>query len=208
MASTLAPFGLRPADRISGAATTQGFTKYPILSGYAVAIMNGDPVILLHTGAGRGRVNRINGTVTATTITSTAGTTGTLGVLVGCEYTDPTSNQFLPRHNYPGSITASDIKAYVVDDPEAVFLIQADDTLTNTAIGCNAALIQTVVGNTTTKNSGLALDASSVADTATLPLRIVGFLEDARNSVGDAYPVVKVRLNIHHHRQTTGTSAS
>lgn len=208
MADTLAPFGLRPYKRLSGASPDQSFTKYPIASNYSVAIRNGDPVILLNTGSGRGRVNRINATVTATTVTSSAGTTGTLGVLVGAEYTDPSSDWFLPRHYYPGSIVADDIKAYVVDDPDAIFEIQCDDTLDANAIGCNASLIQTVVGNDVTGNSGLALDASSVANTATLPLRIVGFKEDVRNTVGDAYPVALVRLNVHHHRQTTGTSAS
>lgn len=208
MATTLAPFGLRPVDRVSGAATTQGFKKYPIVSNYSVALMNGDPVILLNTGTGRGRLNRINATVAATTITSSAGTTGTLGVFVGCEYTDPTSSKYLQRQYYPGSIVASDIQGFVVDDPFAIFRIQADDALDYNAIGCNASLIQTVVGNTLTGNSGLALDASSVANTATLPLRIVGFVEDARNTQSDAYPHVLVRLNVHHHLQTTGTSAS
>jgi len=208
MATTLAPFGLRYVGRLSGAPLTQGSTMYPIASGYAVALMNGDPVILLNTGAGRGRLNRINATATATTVTSSAGTTGTLGVFVGCEYTDPSSRQLLQRHFYPGSVTASDILGYVVDDPFAVYRIQANGTLDNTAIGCNASLIQTVVGNTTTGNSGLALSASSVADTATLPLRIVGFVDDERNSVGDAFPHVLVRFNIHHHLQATGTSAS
>lgn len=208
MATTLAPFGLRPVSRISGAAQTLGFRKYPILANYSVAIMNGDPVVLLHTGAGRGRVNRINPTATATTVTNSTGTTGTLGVLTGVEYTDPSTGKFLQRPYYPGSINKTDIKAFISDDPFQLYEVQADDTLSYTAIGCNASLIQHVVGNTTTGNSGLALDASSVADTTTLPVKIVGFVEDARNTAGDAYPLVLVRFNQPHHLHLTGTSAS
>lgn len=208
MATTLAPFGLRAVARLSGSPSTQGFRKYPILSGYATPIHNGDPVILLNTGAGRGRVNRINATVATTTVTNTAGTTGTLGVLVGVEYTDPSSQQFLPRHYYPGAIAASDIMAHVVDDPFSVFQIQADGAVPVTAIGCNASLIQTALGNTQTGNSGLALQASSVATTATLPLRIVGFVEDAKNTAGDAFTMCLVRFNLPHHTFATGTSAT
>ena len=41
-------------------------------------------------------------------------------------YTDPTTQKPTFRNSYPGSIAASDITAFVVDDPDAVFLMNAD----------------------------------------------------------------------------------
>lgn len=200
MATTLAPFGLRYVGRLSGAPLTQGFTKYPIANNYATPIMNGDPVLMLNTGAGRGRVNRMNATVAATTVTDS----GTwLGVFQGCEYTDPSSQQFLQRHYYPGSIAKNDIAGFIVDDPFGVFEIQADATLGYNELGCNFAVIQTALGNTTTGNSGLALQASSHEQTATLPLRLVGFR--SADEVDSTYPICRVKFNTHFLTQTLGT---
>ena len=52
--------------------------------------------------------------------------TAVIGVFNGCFYTDPTTKKPTLRTYYPGSIAASDITAFVVDDPDAVFLIDAD----------------------------------------------------------------------------------
>jgi hypothetical protein len=177
-----------------------------IYNGDDYAIFNGDPVKLIASSTGRGHIQTLNTTLTATTVTS-SGTP--IGVFNGCEYTG-SDGKWLQRHFYSGDITSSkdDIYAFVHDDPDLVYRIIADDTLPATALGCNAALIQTAVGNTATGNSGKTLDASSIADTATLPLRIVGFVSDPRSSVGDTYTEVYVRLNTHFHRQTTGVAAS
>jgi len=206
MATSLKPYGLRPSHRLaSGAPYSGGFTLMKIASNETTPIFNGDVVKLIPSSTNRGHIQRCNTTVTATTVTSS----GTMiGVFVGCQYTDPVSGKLLQRHNYPGAIVASDIWAFVVDDPDVVFRCQADDTLAATANGCNASLIQTAVGSTFTGNSGLTLDASSITDTATLPLRIVGFVNDPVNAAGDAYPEVYVRLNTHSHRTTTGVAAS
>lgn len=206
MATALRPYGLRPAYRLgNGSPYSGGFTLLQMASNETTPIFNGDSVKFIQSSTGRGHIQRMNATVTATTVTASA---LQVGVFVGCQYTDPVSGKLLQRHYYPGAIVASDIKAFVVDDPDVIFRIQADDTLPATALGCNASLIQTVVGNTATGNSGLTLDASSIADTSTLPLRIVGFVNDPLSTVGDTYTEVYVRLNTHFHRQATGVAAS
>lgn len=205
MATTLGPYGLRPVKMLGSRPNSHGATLYKIPSNYATAIFNGDPVLMTASGSTRGTVARMNATVTATTVTSS----GTwLGVFIGCQYTDPTLGRIVHRQSYPGSIVASDIYAHVIDDPDATFMIQADDTLAQTALGTNAAVIQTAVGNTSTGNSGLCLDASSVDNTSSLPLRIVGFSSVAGDSIGDTYTNVIVRLNTHFHRTATGVAAS
>jgi hypothetical protein len=208
MATTLTPNGLQPAYRLgSGSPSVLGFSLYKIYNGETYAIFNGDPVKFIASSTGRGHVQTMNTTLTATTVTSSG---VCLGVFGGCQYTDPVSGKWLQRHYYPGAITsaADDIYAMVYDDPDLVFKIQADGAVPATAMGTNASIIQTAVGSTATGNSGKALQASSIATTSTLPLRIVGFVNDGRNSVNDTYTNCYVRLNTHFHRQATGVAAS
>lgn len=206
MASTLAPYGLRPINLLGGQGYAGSTRLYAIPASYAVSIQYGDPVIITNTGSTRGYLARFNATTTATTVTSTGGGFGFVGVFVGCTYTDPTYGKVF-RQNYTSGNTATDIQGYVVDDPDALFQVQADNTLAQTALGCNAALIQTVAGNSGANiNSGVALQASSIATTATLPVRIVDFVNSTTSQIGDAYTDVIVRINTHFHR--TGNTGS
>lgn len=202
MATTLAPYGLRPVNLLGGQVYAGATRLYAIAANYNVNIQFGDPVIIVNTGASRGTLARFNGTTTATTVTNTGGGFGFVGVFVGCTFTDPVYGRVF-RQNYGASNPATDIQAYVVDDPDAMFQIQADGQLNQTALGCNAALIQTVAGSSGLNiNSGVALQQSSIATTATLPVRIVDFV-----TIGDAFTDVIVRINTHFHR-TGNTGAA
>jgi len=185
MASTLAPYGLRPINLLGGQGFAGSTRLYAIPASYAVNIQYGDPVIITNTGSTRGYLARFNATTTATTVTSTGGGFGFVGVFVGCTFTDPTYGKVF-RQNYTSGNTASDIQGYVVDDPD----------------GNSGANI----------NSGVALDASSIATTNTLPVRIVDFVNSTTSSIGDAYTDVIVRINTHFHRTgntgSAGTAAS
>lgn len=201
MALTLAPYGLRPLNLLGGQSYAGSTRLYAIAASYAVNIQFGDPVLVVNTGATRGTIARFNATTTATTVTSTGGGFGFVGVFLGCTFTDPIYGKVF-RQNYGAGNTATDIQAYVVDDPDALFQIQADNTLGQTALGCNAALIQTVAGSGGVNiNSGVALQASSIGTAATLPVRIVDFV-----TIGDAFTDVIVRINTHFHR--TGNTGS
>jgi len=212
MATTLSPYGLRPINLLGGRPYAGSTRLYAIPASYAVTIQYGDPVIIVNTGSTRGTLARFNATTTATTVTSTGGGFGFVGVFVGCTYTDPTYGKVF-RQNYTSGNSASDIQAYVIDDPDVLFQVQADGSLAQTTLGCNAALIQTVAGNSGANiNSGVALQASSVATTATLPVRIVDFVNSTTSTIGDAYTDVLVRINTHFHRTgntgSAGTAAS
>ena len=202
MASTSSPYGLRPINLLGGQGFAGSTRLYAIKSAYSVAIQFGDPVILTAGASGTGGfVNRFNGTTTATTATTSA---TLLGVFVGCTYTDATYGKVF-KQNYTGSITASDIQAYVVDDPDALFQCQFDGAATQNYLGSNAALIQTVAGSTSdNKISGVGLQLSSANSTATLPIRVVDFVNGPTSAVGDAYTDVIVRINTHFMRTTTG----
>jgi hypothetical protein len=202
MASTNSPYGLRPINLLGGQSFAGSTRLYAILSGYSVAIQYGDPVILFAGGSGVGGVvRRFSATTTATTATNSA---TLLGVFVGCSYTDPVYGKVF-RQNYPGSITASDLQAYVVDDPDTLFQAQFNGSAAQYYLGSNCGLIQTVAGSTSANiNSGVSLNLSTATDTATLPIRVVDFVNSTTSTVGDAYTDVIVRINTHFMRTTTG----
>lgn len=204
MSAVSTPYGFRPVNILGGQPFSGADRIYAIPSGYATSIFNGDPVLLTLTGATRGQIQRFNETVVATTVTATS---TPVGVFIGCSYTDPTYGKTF-RQYWPGATVAPDAVAYVVDDPDMLFQVQADGAIAQTRIGCNASIIQTVVGNTATGNSGLCLQASSVANSATLPLRIVDWVPAPGNALGDAFTDVIIRFNTHFNRSTTGVAAA
>lgn len=190
MPATAAPFGLVPVQLIGNRPNNGGFNKYPIASAYNTNIFFGD-VVKLVAGGG---VEKDTGTATATPV----------GVFLGCEYTDPSSSQFLQRQYWPANTVAADAKAFVCDDPDALFLIQADGAVAAADVGANAALVQGA-GSTVFGKSRVSLDQSSIATTNTLPLRILKISETPDNAAGDAFTNVIVKWNAgHQYGNTTG----
>lgn len=193
MVATAAPFGMLPARRLGSAYNTQGFTRYQIASGYATNIFFGDVVQLVADGV----IEKDTGTTSLTPV----------GVFLGCEYDgDAALNYRLHGQYYPANTTGVTY-AYVLDDPDAEFLIQGDGPVPQTAVGANAAIVQTA-GNTAFGRSRNSLDVSTIATTSTLPLRITGFGLGgdglSENTPGDAFTNVRVKFNNHQLRTLTG----
>jgi hypothetical protein len=191
MASTAAPYGLRPVNLIGGQPYAGSTRLIKIASGYGANLFFGQPV----------RVGG-DGTIIAAAVTSTAPDTGVTGVFVGCTYTDPNLKIKVFKQYWPTGTVASDAFAYVVDDPDVVFQLQADGAVSQSAlgenIGLNASSGDTATGNSTTSgNAGAATTGSPFTGTATssLPLRIVGFVESTTSTVGDAYTDLLVKFN-------------
>jgi hypothetical protein len=189
MGSVNAPFGLRVTGRLDNG-SLEVFRQYPIASGYTANIAAGDIVQLTDNG-------------TSTTITKQTATGNTdsdiamLGVFVGCSYTDPSTGQITFNNMWPTGTVAADAVAYVVDDPQALYVVMADEAITNTLdiYGKNAAIVQGAV-NTTFKASRVALDASTIGTDANLPLRIIDYVGGPRgDEVGTSFPLLVVKLN-------------
>lgn len=183
MASTAAPYGLRPVNLIGGQPYAGSTRMIKIASGYAANIFYGQDVTVVAAG-----------TVQVASTTTTAPATGVVGVFVGCSYTDPSLGYKVFRQYWPTGTVASDAVAYVVDDPDVVMQVQADGSIAQTALGANIAL-KTAAGSTATGNSTTAVDSTSVNTTATLPFRIVGFVEGPGSAVGDAFTDLLVKWN-------------
>lgn len=197
MANTDAPFGLRPIKHKGGAPYTGAANPYYIPSTYATALFIGDPVIKTGTantaevtepGAGKfipGSLPEIN--------KAAAGDGNAItGVIVGFS-PDPDN---LSRSYNPAS---TERIAYVCDDPDVIFEIQADGAIAATQVGLNAVLIYTNAGSTTTGLSGVELDTSSDAPAADASnqLTILRVVNRTDNEAGSANTKVEVKINQH-----------
>lgn len=189
MSTVNAPSGLRVTGRLNNG-SLEVFRQYPIASGLAVNIAAGDIVNLVDNG-------------TSTTITKQTATGDTsadiamLGVFVGCTYTDPSTGQITFSNMFPSGTVASDALAYVVDDPQALYVVQGNGVITNSMdiYGKNAAIVQGAV-NTTFKASRVGLNVSTIGTDANLPLRIIDYVGGPRgDEVGSAFPDLIVKLN-------------
>ena len=194
MSAVATPYGFKPQGNVISAAYNQKTRTFAIASGYATNIFYGDPVVPVTSG-----------TIQRDPMTTVLTSPGCLGIFLGCSYTDPNTLQKITKQYWPASTVASDATAYVFDDPEGVFMIQADGTLAQTALFANAALVSTA-GSTTTGNSKVVLQASSIAVTAGFPVRIIGFPNSPTSAVGDAFTDCFVRFNfgIHTYHNATG----
>ena len=190
-----APYGLKPVNLIGGQVYAGSTRQIPIASGYATSIFNGDVVKLSSDGV----LVKETGTTTATPV----------GVFVGVSYTDPVLKYKLFSQYYPANTVASDIVAYVVDDPDALFKVALVSGTTviagygRTIVGNNVSLVQNA-GDTDTGNSTVAVLGSSAATTASLPVRIIDVVPETVNANGD-YTEVIVKWNAPYFTLSEGT---
>ena len=197
MAATASPYGLRAVNHLGGTPYAGSTRMYPIASGTAINIYYGSVVNVL--GTGFLTANLTVGTAAAPFVA------GTVGVFVGVTYTDPGSNQVVFRQNWPTGTVTADAQAYVVDDPAAIFQVQANGAVTAAALGsCCSILAQTTAtGNLLSGNSTTAVNAAtlSVAQDA---FKIVEFVDSPTSTVGDAFTDLLVKFNPAAHAYTSG----
>ena len=193
MASSATPFGARPVSSLVSCAYNAKITHYKIKNAFGTDIFYGDFVKWADDNPN-------------TTIQKDTGTTACtpIGVFLGCAYTDPSTGQFTPNQYYPASTAADDIVAYVASDPFIVMQMQSDETLNQDDLGKNVAVVQTA-GSTAIGTSRNAIDGSTAATTATLPLKIIDFVDGPDSAIGDSFTDVLVMFNVGHQLlNTTG----
>jgi hypothetical protein len=95
------------------------------------------------------------------------------------------------------TVGATQIDAYLTEDPNIVYQIQANATLARTAVGAQYdwSTNDTNAGNTVTGLSTVSLDVASAA--ANAGLRVLGLTPGPDNDWGDAFPIVDVQLSEH-----------
>jgi hypothetical protein len=190
------PYGLIPINLIGGQVFASATRSIPITSNSATSIFFGDVVKLNSSGT----LDKDVGTSAATPV----------GVFLGCSYTDPTFGKTF-RQFYAANTVASDIVAFVQDDPDALYKVAVVSatttigTVTRANVGENAVLVQNA-GSTTTGNSRVAISATT-GTTSTFPIRIIDVISETSPA---GYPgsysevVVKWNQGMHPYLNPTG----
>ena len=192
MSNQLEKFGLRPYRKLDGTPLAGAQNRYTIAAGYATAIFQGD--LVQPTTAGN--IERHTGNTSDAVV----------GVFNGVFYNDPTTQKPTYGNYYPGSITPTqgDITAFVVDDPDAVFLMDADLSFVRADLFKNYS-VTSAGGVTQTGISSVQLDVSASGTAATFAVQAIDITQDPENqdtSVSNAN--ILVRINNHFYRSGTG----
>lgn len=204
MANTLAPFGFSQWGTASGMPNfaENHNTPYRIASGYATAIYYGDAV----------RMNVSGPTGYIEQWAAADGGTATkilVGIFIGCSYYSTSQKKHVWSNYWPGSDATGDVNAFVVDDPNALFKVQAGVAavpFTQAMIGQTADIVTTPVGNATTGISGMKLDTPTT--TVTFPFKVVNVITTPPGANGTdiatAYNYVIVAMNNQQYKALLG----
>lgn len=181
MANTNAPFGFRQYRGLGSAPTYEQSVRL-VKSDNTTAIYFGDPVSNLNTGY----ITR-----------ATAGTPQISGIFAGCKYLSTSQKRTVWSNYWPGSDAAADVEAYIIDDPNAQFVVQTGAAAIGLAdMGLNIQF-NLGTGNASTGISGAYVESPAV--TATLPFRIIGFITEPPGANGtdiaSAYNQIIVGFN-------------
>ena len=213
MATVAAPYGLRAINHIGGTPYAGSTRLLPI----TLTAQNGNPAVVNATPIFNGSVVSLNasGTVIVTPTDGNSGGgggaaaafgAGVIGVFVGCTFTDPISGNLTFAQSWTGN-AATDAKAYVIDDPDVAYQIQAAGPITNLELGENFYLNAAQTGNAATGNSTTAATTvGNFATTAAFPLRLIDFVDGPTSTVGDLFTdlVCKFNAGIHSYTNSTG----
>lgn len=185
MPASFAPFGLRAVAALG----THGneVRAYPLPNGANCPDL------------GKGSPVKLSGGV----ITSAgAGGGPLLGVANGFAWVDAVTGPQL-RNSIPADTSSAGLydgstrpTAYVIDNPFATFLIQADASVTAGDLGLNFDV--TAAGgdvNAVYGTSQYALDASTRTSAVGTALKLVGLANIPDNNWGDPFPILVVKLN-------------
>ena len=183
MTDTKALNGLTPSRKRGGAANSNATNEYPIASGFSTNIFSGDIVC-----------NAAGNVVVLSVSTQKA-----IGVFQGCKYT---ANGEIKYSNYwPSGTSSDDAVAFVVDDPQATFIVQADASVTAGDIMSKNFSCTLGAGSTVTGRSGFGIEAASRTDTTGGILRPIAVFNEPGNDISvdteRAFPKVEVRIVRH-----------
>lgn len=191
MSATNAPFGFRPSYHPSGQMRPKAYT---IASTYAANIFQGDPVKLVD--AGTVQLGTSDGTRTGT-----VDSISLLGVFAGCQYIDSLGKPTLTPF-WPTGTTATDIVAWVYDDPETIFQVQYNNpssgTTVQTAVGEECDWTVASPGGSTA--TGLSNTYLTAIQGTSGQFQITGWALNINDALTDAYIVATVRINEHHYK--------
>jgi len=210
MANVDSPFGLRPIRMKDGSPYNGSAVPMYIASGYGTALFIGDPVIKVAGGSNTAAVTLPGvgsfGIGTMPNVQKAlAGSTDLIaGVIVGFA-ASPTSgleNQYNPA--------STERIAYVCNNPDVIFEVQADGAVAAASMGLNGNLIFTHSGSTASGLSGVELDTTSESPAADATFQLV-ILQAANRDDNDTtltHAKVEVLIALHMYAHGVTTTGS
>ena len=204
MSTTKAFRGFIPARKKGGGYNNEAVTDMITLTSTGQAqsptnnIFTGDPVVM-------------PGANFATISPYIAATLKSSGVFMGCQYVENGEQKFSRYWN--GGTSATDIKFFVITDPDQTYYIQASLSLSAAELAIvknyNVTVSSTASsGSTVTGQSSYYLDGASGVETAAGCVRVIGRAKYPDEKDSDAYPIVEVWINSHRDRFVTATASS
>jgi len=172
--------GFQTFGRQEGSSPTDGLTPVWIASTDPGLIFRGDPVLTSSSPGANNSGAYITSLNVVSSITNSTGVMLVRGVFQGCYQFQPGAGRVVWSNNYNGVVTGStgDIKAYVIDDPDTNFLVQASTkgTILSSMIGLNIGVtFNTTTGNLTTGYSNIQVESTGVTNISGAPFRLVDF---------------------------------
>jgi len=189
MANQDSAFGLKPLGKIGQSADNNAATEYEVAA-CASAFAQNDCMAALAAGTVGIAANTDNGVL--------------LGSMQGVFFTDATTKKPTFANHLVASNAATDIKAFVTDDPFQVYEIQSAatgatqqlDVFTNADLTVSAGVTPHFVSKT---------ELTDTQATTTANLRIIGVSDDPDNSdLSSANCNFKVIINEHFYMTATG----
>ena len=188
MANSQKPMGLIPSRMLGGTPFNNSQNRYRILKNYGTAIFQGDLVATSTDG---------------TIVRAGATTNPVVGVFNGVFYTDPVTQKPTWKNYYPGTISANNIIANVIDDPNVVYTIASNAAFANDKLFANYSIVATT-GSTASGVSKEALDVSTGDSSSTFVLKAIDISQDPDNSDQTVSNCgVLVVINAHEYRAGT-----
>ena len=167
MANQDAAFGLKPIGYLGSAPMNSGLTEFEVAA-CASAMFQNDLIKVINTGTVGIAAASDNGAL--------------LGSLQGVFFTDASTSKPTFANNLKASNAATDIKAFVSDNPHQLYEIQSDnasasaqtDVFNNADVAVGAGVTPNFISKTELGDSTQA--------TTTANLRIIGVSDDAKNN--------------------------
>jgi len=168
--------GFQSFGNDEGAAPTAGMTPVWVASTDTGLIFRGDPVITSSNG-GSGASGAY---ITSLQTGSLSSSFLCRGIFQGCYQYNPTVGRVVWSNAYLGTVSGStgDIKAYIIDNPDQLFLVQAstNGAITSSMIGGNISVSTgSTSGNQTTGYSNITLQSTTATASSSYPFRLVDF---------------------------------
>lgn len=177
MATTSTPIGLRAVYHPSGLVRT---TARTISSGYSSSIYQYQPVAISSTG----------------TVVGIGGTGSLVGAFDGVEYLDSGTSRQVYSNRWPGATVATNIVAYVYDDPAIVYMVSGNGAINETNIGNMAGFDSVQTGSNFTGLSAATLNVNQL-NTTSGAMQVLNLALYPDNAWGDTYTLVYVRISDH-----------